>query len=187
VRVTKFVRPHDPNWRRCFEHEAALLRAALGDCLVAMHHIGSTAVPGILAKPTIDILVETTGLSAIDDRSSAMETLGYDVRGAYGIEGRRYFSKKTAPVGFHVHVFERGSPHLTRHLAFRDYLIAKPELARAYSDLKRSLSDEEGRLVPDYVARKHAFVVEVEAAAIAWTGGTQATYPSEDNSLSMRT
>ncbi|GAB4525152.1 MAG: hypothetical protein Kow00133_13610 [Amphiplicatus sp.] len=158
--MTKRVAPHDSSWSRWFEEEAARLRPAFGPALVALHHVGSTAIPGILAKPVIDILVEAVSLVAIDERASAMRALGYEVMGEYGIQGRRYFKRKGASgaPGFHVHAYEAGSEDVRRHLAFRDYLLAHADEAQAYSALKASLADENGLLVDDYQERKSNFV-----------------------------
>src|ERR671921_2732344 len=87
------VVPHNPRWREAFEAEARQVAAALGENVVAIHHIGSTAIPNIYAKPVIDLLVEVRDITEADGRSSAMESLGYEVMGEYGIPGRRYFRK----------------------------------------------------------------------------------------------
>lgn len=84
---------HDPNWRGEFETEAGRIADAMGDVLVAIHHIGSTAIAGIYAKPVIDILVEVRDVSEVDESSSEMTRLGYEALGEFGIAGRRYFRK----------------------------------------------------------------------------------------------
>lgn len=163
------VRVHDPNWRGLFETEAAAVRERLTPTVIRIHHVGSTAIPDMFAKPIIDILVEASALALVDARTPAMQAAGYDARGEFGIEGRRYFKRawsEQTPVGYHVHVYEQGSPQIARHLRFRDYLLANPDKARAYSAFKLSLSDEQGVLCADYAARKAAFVREVEAAAL---------------------
>ena len=85
--------PHSLQWRDAFAAEAEHVAAALGDNLVAIHHVGSTAIPDIYAKPIIDLLVEVKDINGVDERSAAMESIGYDVMGEYGIPGRRYFRK----------------------------------------------------------------------------------------------
>jgi GrpB-like predicted nucleotidyltransferase (UPF0157 family) len=176
--VRDTLQPHNPRWRADFEAEAAALRQRLGATLLAVHHIGSTTIPDIAAKPIIDILIEATSLAAIDEGNAAMESAGYQARGAFGIEGRRYFKRVGAPPampGFHVHAFERGSPHIVRHLRFRDYLLAKPEVARAYAALKLSLVDESGALPADYFARKANMVAQIERDALAYFGAMPPT------------
>lgn len=168
--MTKVIRSHDPTWRTQFEDEANAVQHALKEAVLGIHHIGSTAIPGLLAKPIIDMLIEARSLDAIDARAQAMTMLGYDARGEYGIEGRRYFSKASptsAGVGFHVHAFVHGDRSIARHLRFRDYLALHSEAAAAYGALKRSLSDADGVLAPDYTARKAPFVARVERLALA--------------------
>lgn len=172
------LQPHNPHWRANYATEADALRERFGVTLIAIHHIGSTAIPDISAKPIIDILIEATSLAAIDQGNAAMEAAGYEPRGAFGIEGRRYFKKVGAPPevpGFHVHAFEQGSPHIVRHLLFRDYLLAKPEVAHAYSALKLSLADKTGALPSDYFARKANIVAQIEKYAFAFFGFTRPT------------
>jgi GrpB-like predicted nucleotidyltransferase (UPF0157 family) len=157
--------PYDPTWANAFETEAFEIRKRLGDAARAVHHIGSTSVPGLIAKPVIDILVETGSLGAIDSASDRLMGAGYEVRGEYGIAGRRYFSRRGNP-GFHVHAYEAGTESVIRHLAFRDYLRANPDAAQAYAALKLSLADASGNLPADYPDRKAAFVVQTERAAL---------------------
>src|SRR5687768_18467805 len=138
------VVPHGPLWREAFEAEARLVASALGDNVAAVHHVGSTAIPGIYAKPVIDLLVEVSDIEGVDARSPAMESLGYEVMGEYGIPGRRYF-RRDGPGGtrtHQIHAFKAGSPEVIRHLAFRDYMIAHPTDAQRYSELKRKLAED---------------------------------------------
>ena len=119
---------HNPRWRNEFEIEVNNLTAALGENIAAIHHIGSTAIPDIYAKPIIDLLVEVRDLTEVDGQSSAMESLGYEVMGEYGIPGRRYFRKNNQEGirTYHIHVFVAGLAEAERHLAFRDYMIRSP-------------------------------------------------------------
>ena len=161
------VVPHDPQWRAAFEAEAKLVAAALGENVAAVHHIGSTAIPNIYAKPVIDMLVEVADIAEVDGRSSAMESLGYEVMGEYGIPGRRYFRKdnREGIRTHHVHAFEAGSAEAVRHLAFRDYMIAHPDDARMYSELKRKLAAEHPHSIDEYMDGKDAFVKEIDRRA----------------------
>lgn len=135
--------PHDPDWAAEFDREADALRGALGDTMLRIEHIGSTSISGIHAKPIIDILIEAYGLDRVDDAAGVFRSLGYEAMGEYGIAGRRYFRKSSgARRTHHVHVFASGHPAIARHLVFRDYLRAHPEIARAYSGLKRNLADQ---------------------------------------------
>ena len=164
------VVPHDPRWRDAFEAEAKLVAAALGDNVAAVHHVGSTAIPGIYAKPVIDLLVEVSDIEGVDARSPAMESLGYEVMGEYGIPGRRYF-RKDDPQGVrthHVHAFESGTAEVERHLAFRDYMLAHPGDAQRYSELKRRLAQEHPQSMDGYMDGKDDFIKEIDRRAARW-------------------
>ncbi|CDZ81906.1 dephospho-CoA kinase/protein folding accessory domain-containing protein [Candidatus Rubidus massiliensis] len=89
-RTVKVV-SYDPKWPLMFEAEAALIKQALGSNCLAVHHIGSTSIPGLSAKPIIDILPVVKNILEVDASTEAMENLGYDVKGEYGIAFRRYF------------------------------------------------------------------------------------------------
>ncbi len=135
---------HDPLWSGRFEAEATALRRTLGAVALGIHHVGSTAVQGLVAKPIVDILVVATGLEALDARRAALERSGFRWRGEYGIAGRRYLDRldPDAPLGkaAHVHAFAAGHPDVARHLRFRDALRTSPEMRDAYAALKRSLA-----------------------------------------------
>ena len=90
------VVPHNPAWKDAYEIEAARIARALGDLVVAVHHIGSTAIPGIVAKPILDILLEVSNTDRLDDETAALEGLWYEAKGEFGIPGRRYFRKNDA-------------------------------------------------------------------------------------------
>lgn len=135
-----------------------------------LHHIGSTAIPGIPAKPIIDILIEVVDIQALDERTPAIETLGYEAMGEYGIPQRRYFRRDDASGNrtHQVHAFQAGSAEVHRHLAFRDYMIAHRLAARAYGELKQHLADRYPDDVEAYMDGKDAFVKDHEALALAW-------------------
>jgi GrpB-like predicted nucleotidyltransferase (UPF0157 family) len=164
------VVPHGPSWRDAFEAEARYVAAALGENVVAVHHIGSTAIPNIYSKPVVDLLVEVRDIDEVDGRSSAMESLGYEVMGEYGIPGRRYFRKdnREGIRTHHVHAFETGSAEAERHLAFRDYMIAHPSDAQRYSELKRKLAEEHPQSPDGYMDGKDGFIKEMERRAARW-------------------
>ena len=164
------VVPHDPRWRDSFEVESRRIAAALGENVVALHHIGSTAIPGIHAKPVVDLLVEVGDITRVDGRGAAMESLGYEVKGEYGIPGRRYF-RKDDPDGtrtHNVHAFQAGSEQVARHLAFRDYMIAHPADAQRYSELKRKLAEEHPHSIDAYMDGKDGFIQEMDRRAARW-------------------
>jgi GrpB-like predicted nucleotidyltransferase (UPF0157 family) len=161
---------HNPEWRSQFEVEANRIAHVLGNIVVRLHHIGSTAIPGIFAKPIIDILLEVSDIVELDNRSSAMEELDYEAMGEFGIPGRRYFRKHNAwgIRTHHVHAYEASSTEVERHLAFRDYMIAHPLEARAYGELKQKLAQEHPYDIEAYMDGKDSFIKEHEAKAIMW-------------------
>ena len=161
---------YDPAWPDAFAREAARLREVLGDVLLGLEHIGSTAIPGLTAKPVIDILAIAPDVALLDTRSQDFEKLGYQVRGEFGIPGRRYF-RKDDDIGrrtHHVHAFSVGANEITRHLNFRDYLRAHPATADEYRALKESLAARCGDDRPCYSDGKTDFIRDVEQKAAIW-------------------
>ena len=155
---------HDPKWRQLFQQEAEQLTAVLGSSVAAVHHIGSTAIPTIYAKPIVDILLVVQDLAALDEKQPSMEALGYEALGEFGILGRRYFRRDNlfGERTHQVHVFENDSPQIKRHLAFRDYLINRPETAQEYSDLKRELAAKHPEDIELYMDGKDEFIQEID-------------------------
>ncbi|MCG7573932.1 GrpB family protein [Phaeobacter sp. CNT1-3] len=167
--MVNHIIPHDPTWTDAFTAEAAALNAALPDVALTLHHIGSTAIPGILAKPIIDLMGVVPDLAQMDRHDDTMRTLGYEVMGAFGIEGRRYYRKFDASGqrSHHLHVFATGAPDITRHLAFRDYLRAHADVATEYSALKEQLTATNADW-ERYVEGKDPFIKRVEQDALRW-------------------
>lgn len=142
----------------------------MGGTILAVHHIGSTAIPGIQAKPIIDLLAVVDDLGALDERRAQMEALGYEVMGEFGIPGRRYFRKDNAAGArtHQIHAFEEGSPQIERHLAFRDFMRAHPGHAREYETLKQQLAALHPLDISSYADGKDAFIRDMDARAAAW-------------------
>ncbi len=157
------VVPYNPAWPRLFAAEAASLAALLGDELVAIHHIGSTAVPGLAAKPIIDILPVVRAIERIDALNDLLLALGYTPKGENGIPGRRFFSKDVEGVRrVHVHAFAAGHPEIARHLDFVAYLRAHPAAAQAYADLKRDLARRFPNDTVGYTDAKSEFIRAID-------------------------
>jgi GrpB-like predicted nucleotidyltransferase (UPF0157 family) len=167
-RVIEVV-PYNPEWPNLFLAESEDIRRVFGDEIVAIHHIGSTAIPGIKAKPIVDLLGAVQDINRVNRFNPAMIDLGYEPLGEYGIPGRRYFRKDTHGVrSHHVHVFQVGHPEIDRHIDFRDYLRHNRKDADAYSQLKESLA-QQYRLDPQgYSDAKSTFIQEIDRRAAAW-------------------
>ena len=142
---------------------------ALGDALVAMHHIGSTSVPGIVAKPVIDMLAVVTRVKATDLRTPALAALGYEAMGEFGIRGRRYFRKSSADGArtHQIHAFAVDSCEIRRHLAFRDYLRAHSAAAEEYGKLKLELARRFPTDVEAYTEAKTEFIRAIESRVLS--------------------
>ncbi|MEO0790629.1 MAG: GrpB family protein, partial [Bacteroidota bacterium] len=119
-------------------------------------------------KSVIDMLMEVKDLERLDQQNLAMEKLGYEVMGEYGIAGRRYFRKGHPLRTHHLHAFASGDSNILRHIAFRDYLVAHSEIARAYADLKRDVAKHCNGDMGEYCEGKEAFIKHYEAVAINW-------------------
>lgn len=132
------VVPYNENWPEQFAREAEKIKQALGDNLIEIDHIGSTSVPGLSAKPIIDIIVECK-----DNKDSvrSFENIGYEYRGEFNIPFRNYFCKKQE-VRFNLHVYEQDNPEIELNLKFRDYLRNNPEARDEYALLKSNLLKE---------------------------------------------
>jgi GrpB-like predicted nucleotidyltransferase (UPF0157 family) len=154
----------DPRWATIAGAEASALRRVLD---AEVHHVGSTSVPGLPAKPIVDLLPVVADLAEVDAARPALEGLGLAWRGEYGIAGRRYLVRQEAGRSvLHVHVFAAGHPEIARHLAFRDALRARPELAAAYAALKRELVARFAGAREAYQDGKSGFIEEVLCQAM---------------------
>lgn len=163
------VVPHDPAWRSGFDTAAREILLAWGDEVVQVHHIGSTAVPGLAAKPILDILVEVRDIERLDAFNAGIEQLGYHAMGEFGIPGRRFFIRGgDEHRSHHLHVFRAGSPEVERHLAFRDFLTTHPDRAKQYGDLKVALAKSHPEDIAAYIEGKHHLVLSLEEQALAW-------------------
>ncbi len=161
--------PYTLEWETLFKAEAELLSKALGNTLQDIHHIGSTAIPGIVAKPIVDILPVVKDIHAVDQLTPSLEALGYEARGEFGIPGRRFFMKKqNGKRTFNVHIFEEGHPDIERHLRFRNYMRIHPEDAAAYSELKKELVIKFPDDIEQYCWGKEDFVKAIELKAFLW-------------------
>lgn len=161
------IAEYDPAWAESYEHDRAAISGALGEVVRAIAHVGSTAVPGLAAKPIIDIMLGVDG----DDLDRIIEPLariGYEYNPDWEISmpRRRYFRRRRrdGTATHHLHAVPIGGEFWIRHLRFRDYLRAHPSTAEEYAALKRELARQYKGAV-DYTSAKTAFIQSVEAAA----------------------
>ena len=162
------VTPYQSSWPEAFQQEKEQLETIFGDRLLAVHHIGSTSVPGLSAKPILDILPVVDSLDGIEAFDAAMEQIGYEAKGEFGMSGRRYYRKGGDNRTHHIHLYADGNPEIIRHVVFRDYLRQHPEEVEAYSTIKERLAHQYPEDISAYIAGKDSFVKTMEQRALAW-------------------
>lgn len=165
IRIVQF----DSNWAALAEAELCRIDQGLGPSATRLEHIGSTAVPGLAAKPILDLLVSVVSLSP-QDHVEPLERLGYLFAPDPGSPERHFFARPPErPRSFHVHVCAAGGECEVRHLAVRDYLRCDGEEAARYEGLKRELARRYPRDRLAYIAGKDPYVGELEARALEWS------------------
>lgn len=162
------VQPYNDQWITKFEEEAVQLQNVFGSQIQKIHHIGSTAVKGLQAKPIIDMMIEVYDINLIVTYHAQMIAIGYKPKGENGIDKRRYFQKGGDNRTHHVHIFEIGSPDIVRHLAFRDYLRTHGDIAKMYGDFKERLSRSFPFDSKSYGKHKDPLVKVIERQALEW-------------------
>src|SRR6516164_9327449 len=166
------IAPYDPAWPAAFSAERDRLAAVLGDLAIRIDHHGSTAVPGLAAKPVIDIQISVAALGHLEPYSVRLAQLGY-VHVPHPDDAFCPFFHRPAawPHTHHVHLVRSGGTEERRTLAFRDYLREHPEVARAYERLKRELASRYGATTFDsrqaYADAKTEFVTRIIETALA--------------------
>jgi GrpB-like predicted nucleotidyltransferase (UPF0157 family) len=158
--------PYDPTWPGRFENEAARIGEALA-MAVRGEHIGSIAVPGLGAKPVIDIQVSVEDITVVDRFRRPLEGLGYEYRPDPDDEHEYFFRDIAGIRAFQIHVCPAGSRWERRHLAFRDHLRAHPEDAARYEDVKRDLAERFPLDIHSYLEGKDDWIRSLEAQATA--------------------
>lgn len=158
---------YDDSWKRMFEAERELIGSIMGRACIASYHIGSTSVPGLSAKPVIDILVAARSLEEADGCREAFESAGYEWMGEFGIPGRRYLRKGGDERTHQIHIFRCDDwKQIDRHLAVRDYLRTHDDECRRYSSLKKELAKRFPYDIDGYCDGKDSFVREIERKAL---------------------
>ena len=166
------VTAYDPLWAEKYEQESALVRDILADNCIAIYHIGSTSVPGLAAKPVIDIMAAVRSLEKVDRVAAAFSEIGYEYLGEFGIEGRRYLRKGGDERTHQIHIFQMNDwNNIGRHLAFRNYMRTHEKERAEYAKLKTELARKFPYDIEGYCDGKENFVHEIEKLALSQFDG----------------
>jgi GrpB-like predicted nucleotidyltransferase (UPF0157 family) len=161
--------PYDPAWPAVFAKLGTSLRAALGDTALRIDHIGSTSVPGLDAKPIIDVQISVMSFDPLDAFRLPIEGLGYIFRADNPELTKRYFRERPGDRRTHVHVRRAGSWAEQFALLFRDYMRAHGEDAQRYAEVKHRLAEEYGEDRHGYTEAKAPFLWEIMVKADRWS------------------
>ncbi len=158
VRLTKF----DDKWMQLYRLEAERIIEVCKGKIVDITHIGSTAIPGIVAKPIIDIMIGVATMTDGEACIPLLESINYVYKGEYGIPGRLFFVGLEQEMScYHLHLVVRQTEFWDTHVLFRDYLITHTDIARQYEDLKKELSLKFADNRDEYTKGKHDFIQAV--------------------------
>jgi GrpB-like predicted nucleotidyltransferase (UPF0157 family) len=154
---------YDPEWPNLFQQVRERVWPSIRDFAIAIEHVGSTSVPGLAAKPVLDIDVVIPSPSEIQLAITRLSSLGYSHRGDLGIEDREAFTAPADGPAHHLYVCPSESVGLLNHLTLRDHLRAHPSDIDKYSTLKKSLAEECSGDINSYVEGKTGFILEILA------------------------
>ncbi|MGA4863645.1 GrpB family protein [Streptomyces lavendulocolor] len=166
------IMPYDPAWPGVFAKWGVGLRAALGDAAVRIDHIGSTSVPGLAAKPVIDIQISVPSLEPTDEFLVPLTGMGFVYRADNPERTKRYFREPPGQQRTHVHVRQLGTFSQQFPLLFRDYLRCHTSAVTEYAAAKRRCAARFHNDRPGYVQAKDAFVWDIIRRADAWAQRT---------------
>jgi GrpB-like predicted nucleotidyltransferase (UPF0157 family) len=158
---------YNANWANQYEQEKHQILLALGDAVKNIQHIGSTSIPGLAAKPIIDMLLGLKQIPPLPMQVSSLEAIGYSYHGEFGIPGRHYF-RKGMPRTHQIHAVLIDSEFWERHILFRDFLRNHPEAAQRYETLKRKLAQEFKRDRTSYTNSKTPLIEQLLVEAKLW-------------------
>ena len=164
---------YDPEWPLKYERERKAIAEILDGNGISIYHIGSTSVPGLAAKPIIDMMAVVRSLEKVDDARGKFSELGYEYLGEFGIVGRRYFRKGGDERTHQIHIFQADDwNNIERHLAFRDYMRTHEKERTEYAKIKTALAQRFPYDIDGYCDGKDAFVREMEKRALLEYDGT---------------
>ena len=155
------IEEYDPHWPERFNAVRSRLAPVIGKFAAAIEHVGSTAVPGLAAKPIIDIDILLKSAKDLPRVIAKLKTVGYEHQGTLGVPGRDVFKAPTHDIYHHLYVCSTDSPEFFRHIAFRDYLRKHPKDAEDYARLKRCLAGKFSIDRDAYTQAKTDFIQEI--------------------------
>ena len=154
--------PYDPTWAKEFEKEKKILKKILGKNALDIQHVGSTSIPGLSAKPIIDIAVAVENVSMLHKLISVLSLAGYDVKDSINELGEILARKGTPENRTHyIHIEIKNSVFWNNHILFRDYLLKHHEYVKEYEKLKKDVADKFGEERKLYTAAKNKFISSV--------------------------
>ena len=162
------VVPYDPEWPALFRQLGAALRGVLGDTALRIDHIGSTSIPGLAAKPIIDIQISVAGFDPLEAFRVPIESLGFIFRASNPDLTKRYFRETPGERRTHIHVRRAGSWPEQFALLFRDYMRTHDEDAKRYAEIKYHLAQQYGEDRHGYTDAKGPFIWEIMIKADRW-------------------
>ncbi|MDE2018946.1 MAG: GrpB family protein [Patescibacteria group bacterium] len=163
------VEKYTANWQRRFRIQEKLIKRVLGKAALEIHHVGSTSVKGMSAKPIVDMLVIVKEFHALDRAKTKFEKLGYVFRSNYVKPNSRLLEKFRGETKlYNIHFFKKNHEHVPRILNIRDYLRAHPETVKAYEALKQKLLNKYPNDYRSYSHGKHEFLDALAERAKKW-------------------
>ncbi|HHV97893.1 MAG TPA: GrpB family protein [Clostridiaceae bacterium] len=163
------IEEYNPEWVKKYEYEKEQLCNALGDMVLGIEHVGSTSIPGIWAKPIVDIMIGVKSLPLEKSLIDKVVELGYECLGEAGVSGRIYFRKRF-PKAYNVHITQFGNLIWKNNILLRDYLRCNKDEAMRYSELKKNIISEGVNDLLEYSERKADFINEIlKKAKYKWS------------------
>ena len=161
-RGTVELEEYNTKWAKEYEKEEKLLKKLLGKRIVEIHHIGSTSIPGLMAKPVIDILLVVDDLDHISEIEEILKDYDYENRGPQGVEDRMFFAKGPEDARTHyIHFTTKNSNTYVNQLYFKRYLLEHEDYLKKYCDLKKQLAEKYPTERKKYTSGKNDFITEV--------------------------
>ncbi|MBD3208477.1 MAG: GrpB family protein [Candidatus Nealsonbacteria bacterium] len=154
--------PYNPRWKKLYEQERKRIVSVIGGHILDIQHVGSTSIPGVKAKPIIDIAIGVRDLKTGRNCIKPLEELGYEYKHDAGIKGRHFFAKGSEKNRtYYVHVEKLNGQLWKNHILFRDYLRAHKQAVREYNKIKEGLAEKYKDDRDSYSAEKNSFIEEI--------------------------